>query len=212
MVVRGLKCWINNGRWFEKELRTTDPCRSKEICSITTWSGSVTVYLHPACECFHKLLPNWIHICSLGPCYLHPTSHLEQIPLVAVGSLFEECSLALAFKPTSHVPQCKLNMRPTSPNEFPGCIFSASLNSQGWDTVRLKGFGDNLVTDNRRTVFIRLLITFIQTGRQTDRQSDWSDLISIHLIGEFRCCNSTTVPVDGTDGHLHLDTVEYIQL
>lgn len=48
---------------------------------------------------------------------------LNCIPLVVAGRLFEECSLALAFKPTIHIPLCKLNMKPKSQNDFPACIF-----------------------------------------------------------------------------------------
>lgn len=48
---------------------------------------------------------------------------LNCIPLVVAGRLFEECSLALAFKPTIHIPLCKLNMKPKSRNDFPACIF-----------------------------------------------------------------------------------------
>lgn len=48
---------------------------------------------------------------------------LNCIPLVVAGRLFEECSLALAFKPTIYIPLCKLNMKPKSQNDFPACIF-----------------------------------------------------------------------------------------
>lgn len=48
---------------------------------------------------------------------------LNQIPLVVAGRLFQECPLALVFKPTVYIPLCKLNMKPKSQNDFPCLVY-----------------------------------------------------------------------------------------
>lgn len=91
---------------------------------------------------------------------------------MVAGRRFEECSMALAFKPTIHIPLRKLNMKPRSQNDFPVCIFLLLWTL--WLPAERREGGkceNNMVANRRESCYFVLCMSIIAAAHAATPQA-----------------------------------------